>query len=168
MSLCVDKRIATNYNTNMRERKYIPKPQNRTPCYYCGERFATGFDHIIPLHYGGAETNPDNLMPCCIRCNRLLGTKVFNNAAEKREYVLCRLRKKKYAPNVVSSSSRKETGKSSVPLDADGNTGIDTIQESGLRLQLFEFLKQFGRPVSHDLTLRELKFRCRIEIALLK
>lgn len=36
-------------------------------CVYCGGR-QVGWDHVIPLSRGGPNT-PDNLVPCCGRCN---------------------------------------------------------------------------------------------------
>lgn len=56
------------------------------PCGYCFSRWATEFDHLIPWVYGGTE-QPSNLYPSCSRCNRLLGSLIFNTLEEKREYV---------------------------------------------------------------------------------
>ena len=59
-------------NNRIRQRKHrekmlIEKNDLKT-CAYCGE-VATGVDHIVPRARGGADTD-DNVVPCCIRCNR--------------------------------------------------------------------------------------------------
>ncbi len=41
-------------------------------CQYCGEGFAPAdltFDHVIPVSRGG-KTSWDNIVACCVRCNR--------------------------------------------------------------------------------------------------
>ena len=42
-------------------------------CWYCGAT-AKGLDHIKPRSQGGSN-HPDNLIPCCARCNKSKGTK---------------------------------------------------------------------------------------------
>ena len=40
-------------------------------CYLCGEKLTPdtfSLDHVIPVSLGGAD-EPDNLRPCCRRCN---------------------------------------------------------------------------------------------------
>lgn len=44
-----------------------------TVCQYCGNE-ATGEDHIIALARGGSD-DPENKVPCCIRCNRIKNDK---------------------------------------------------------------------------------------------
>lgn len=45
-------------------------------CGYCGEK-ATSLDHIIPRYRSG-NSNRNNLLPCCTRCNQ-------NKASSKME-----------------------------------------------------------------------------------
>lgn len=41
------------------------------PCHYCGGE-AGGWDHVVPLFYGGAN-EVSNLVPSCFTCNRKKG-----------------------------------------------------------------------------------------------
>jgi hypothetical protein len=66
------------------------KPKTGTPCGYCFERLATGFDHLVPVSYR-LDNCDSNLYPACIRCNRLAGNLLFDSIEEKREYVRKRL-----------------------------------------------------------------------------
>jgi HNH endonuclease len=63
--------------------KRIPR---YTPCGWCFERWATVWDHMTPFSWGG-PTEAHNLMPSCVRCNAIVGAKLFNTIEEKREYV---------------------------------------------------------------------------------
>ena len=66
-----------------RTRKRVPRD---TPCGYCFDNWATGWDHIIPISQGGGNQD-ENLYPSCKRCNSLLHDKLFSSIEEKREYV---------------------------------------------------------------------------------
>ncbi len=53
-------------------RKEIFRRDNYT-CQYCGRQFSNlTIDHVIPRHLGG-ETNWDNVVTACPRCNHLKG-----------------------------------------------------------------------------------------------
>lgn len=39
------------------------------PCAYCDAAEPSGWDHVVPLARGGANT-ADNLVPCCSTCNQ--------------------------------------------------------------------------------------------------
>ena len=57
----------------MRELTYVLKGRNR--CYYCGCVLTSKnrtIDHMFPRNWGGI-TIPDNLVPCCMRCNNRKG-----------------------------------------------------------------------------------------------
>lgn len=44
-------------------------------CQYCGQRFSVAeltFDHVLPVARGGHK-DWDNIVTCCVRCNRLKG-----------------------------------------------------------------------------------------------
>src|SRR5213075_1557486 len=44
-------------------------------CQYCGEEYATGeltFDHVVPVAQGGRK-DWENIVTCCINCNRRKG-----------------------------------------------------------------------------------------------
>jgi hypothetical protein len=45
--------------------------EQRPPCLYCG-RPSVSLDHVIPKSKGGID-GPENLVPCCFRCNTLKG-----------------------------------------------------------------------------------------------
>lgn len=38
-------------------------------CAYCGESQDVTFDHIVPIVNGGKSV-PENMVPCCLRCNK--------------------------------------------------------------------------------------------------
>lgn len=51
--------------------------RDRNRCQYCGRRFAGSqltFDHVIPASQGGRK-DWENIVTCCIQCNRLKGGK---------------------------------------------------------------------------------------------
>jgi 5-methylcytosine-specific restriction endonuclease McrA len=51
-------------------------------CQYCGHRFAPGqltFDHVIPVAKGGHK-GWDNIVTCCIPCNRRKGDRMPEHA----------------------------------------------------------------------------------------
>lgn len=59
-----------------RMRRFRERKRNEAgikTCAYCGKT-ATGFDHIVPRSKGGTD-DPDNLIPCCKRCNSSKGAK---------------------------------------------------------------------------------------------
>lgn len=43
-------------------------------CAYCQEAPGSTRDHVVPLSRGG-EDSPGNLVPSCLRCNLLKGTR---------------------------------------------------------------------------------------------
>ncbi len=52
-------------------------------CQYCGERFAPGqltFDHVVPVARGGHK-GWDNIVTCCIPCNRRKGDRLPEHAS---------------------------------------------------------------------------------------
>jgi 5-methylcytosine-specific restriction endonuclease McrA len=51
-------------------------------CQYCGKRFAPSqltFDHVLPVARGGRKAW-DNIVTCCISCNRLKGDRAPEEA----------------------------------------------------------------------------------------
>lgn len=48
--------------------RQIVLSHNNGLCVYCGAK-ADSVDHVIPLSKGGTH-NIDNLVPCCMSCNR--------------------------------------------------------------------------------------------------
>lgn len=59
-------------NNRIRQQRYREKQKQLAleskTCVYCGG-VATGVDHIVAKARGGSDNN-DNLVPCCIECNR--------------------------------------------------------------------------------------------------
>jgi len=56
-------------------------------CFYCGTtKGALTADHIIPRSKGGPDT-PDNLIACCMPCNKIAGSNKFKTLESKAEYV---------------------------------------------------------------------------------
>ncbi len=54
-------------------------------CQYCGDRYRTEdltFDHVIPAAFGG-EKRWDNIVTCCIDCNRRKGGRTPQQARMK-------------------------------------------------------------------------------------
>jgi 5-methylcytosine-specific restriction endonuclease McrA len=72
--------------TNRAKQGKKHKPPKDTPCGYCFEEWATGWDHILPWVAGGSEEQ-NNLYPCCKRCNNILNSRIFDSLEAKREYV---------------------------------------------------------------------------------
>lgn len=60
------------------KRRVSPHVYCKTPacCYYCGNLFEGDqtIDHVIPIALGGTN-ELDNLVPCCMTCNRSKGMK---------------------------------------------------------------------------------------------
>lgn len=65
----------------------------KTPCGYCFQEWATGYDHLIPRSHGGGNSR-SNLYPCCKHCNSILSNLIFDSIEEKREYARRRLIKR--------------------------------------------------------------------------
>ena len=54
-------------------------------CQYCGERYSSEeltYDHIIPKSRGG-KTKWDNIVTCCVKCNRRKGGRTPGEAGMK-------------------------------------------------------------------------------------
>ncbi len=66
-------------------------------CVYCGG-VARELDHVLPISLALAlpyEPWPANilqLVPCCVRCNRIARARLFKSFAAKRNYIRSRLR----------------------------------------------------------------------------
>lgn len=69
-----------------RKTRTTRKPRPDIPCGYCFEEWATCYDHIIPITYGGSN-DIRNLMPACHLCNALASGKVFDTIEQKREFI---------------------------------------------------------------------------------
>lgn len=66
-------------------------------CFWCREEPATCIDHCIP--YSWDQNNDiDNLVPACITCNALAGSKMFESVEHKRQYIM-----EDDAPNAAAS-----------------------------------------------------------------
>ena len=51
-------------------------------CQYCSKTFATSdltFDHVVPVSRGGASSW-DNIVTCCVTCNRKKGSRTPDEA----------------------------------------------------------------------------------------
>jgi hypothetical protein len=70
----------------MSKRGSQPKLNAMIPCGYCFSEWATCYDHIKPVSFGGTNRR-DNLYPACQRCNGILSGKVFDSLGEKRDYL---------------------------------------------------------------------------------
>ena len=80
----------------MATRRYCGRIKPGTICGYCFQRFATGYDHLVPISYGGGIVHSaSNLYPSCGRCNSILGNLIFPTVEAKREYVRQKLIKKR-------------------------------------------------------------------------
>ncbi len=99
-------------------------------CQYCGEE-ATGIDHIIPLARGG--TNGDeNLVPCCIRCNRIKNDKPLvdflnaNRDIVKDEIVLNNSKLSRYV-YLCNITNRYKVMQSNAPdIDTDKDKDLES------------------------------------------
>ena len=59
--------------------------RDRYQCQYCGNRFSAAeltFDHVIPASQGGRK-DWENIVTCCIQCNRKKGGKTPADAGLK-------------------------------------------------------------------------------------
>lgn len=59
--------------------------RDRYRCQYCGRRFSNGeltYDHVIPVSHGGPKTW-ENIVTCCISCNRRKGDRTPEEAGLK-------------------------------------------------------------------------------------
>ena len=74
-------------------RRYLRRPPKWTPCGYCFQNWATGYDHLMPLVAGGTNQE-ENLYPCCRRCNSLASCLIFKTIEAKRDYVQRELRER--------------------------------------------------------------------------
>jgi 5-methylcytosine-specific restriction endonuclease McrA len=54
------------------------------PCAYCGEPAENGIDHITAVIRGGSS-HWENLTACCLKCNKLKGTKQLLQFLLKRD-----------------------------------------------------------------------------------
>ena len=70
------------------DRRRVYKRDNYI-CQYCGNLCSESdisIDHIIPASMGGSS-RMDNLITCCLLCNRIKNGKVFNSIEEIKEYI---------------------------------------------------------------------------------
>ena len=68
--------------------------RDKYTCQYCSEKMSTAdltFDHIVPVAYGGRK-DWENIVTCCINCNRMKGGRTPTEAT-------MRLRRKPRRPN---------------------------------------------------------------------
>lgn len=59
--------------------------RDRYRCQYCGDRFPTEeltYDHVIPKSRGG-KTRWENIVTCCVECNRRKGGQTPSEASMK-------------------------------------------------------------------------------------
>ncbi len=59
--------------------------RDKYQCQYCGSRFPTEeltYDHVIPKSLGG-KTRWENIVTCCIKCNRRKGGRTNKEAGMK-------------------------------------------------------------------------------------
>lgn len=102
-----------------------------TVCQYCGSA-ATGFDHIIAIARGGADTE-ENKVPCCADCNRIKNDKPlvsFLNANRDRindEIVLGNAKLKNFVTlsNVTNRYEVTHGNETDIDIDRDRDIEID-------------------------------------------
>jgi hypothetical protein len=56
-------------------------------CFYCHKEIATTIDHVVPYSLD-RDNDIDNLVPACSLCNSLASDKIFEDAEQKRQYIL--------------------------------------------------------------------------------
>ena len=81
--------IHKDYSAWLKEVKSL----NKFTCYWCNKVFKINkltLDHVIPLSKGGSDTK-DNLVPCCMQCNRLKHAKLpeqFNSTLKQPRLII--------------------------------------------------------------------------------
>jgi len=63
-------------------------------CFYCRDQIATCIDHVVPLSWDN-DNDFNNLVPVCMFCNALAGSKHFEDIDQKRQYILSRRKYKR-------------------------------------------------------------------------
>ena len=76
---CLNKRSAK------KKFKHIIRSSFGGLCAYCRNERATTVDHIIPKSKGGTSFK-DNLLPCCVSCNRSKGSENWLEWYSKQEF----------------------------------------------------------------------------------
>jgi len=76
------------------------KPENME-CYICGQ-FADTWDHVIPKHKGGTN-DPNNIEPCCSKCNNIKGSYTFPIAVLINQTPLMRSISQQYGWSIEGS-----------------------------------------------------------------
>jgi hypothetical protein len=99
------------------KRRHIKRAVPHTPCGYCFQRWATVWDHLIPVSHGGTN-NSINLYPVCDRCNALASNLVFDTLELKRGYIRNELIK------------RGEWNLPAVPQDLSNETEVATLLQT--------------------------------------
>ncbi len=97
--------IRFNQNTVRFSRQNIYM-RDRYRCQYCGKRFTPEqltYDHVIPRSKGG-RTNWENIVTCCLECNKKKGGRTPEQAGMK---LLRKPKKPSWHPVVMVSISKK-------------------------------------------------------------
>jgi hypothetical protein len=61
-------------------------------CYFCGDP-SNSVDHLVPYSRDGVDT-PENLVPCCFRCNQMKSNLTIGEFVLRMEKILETLAKK--------------------------------------------------------------------------
>lgn len=69
-------------------------------CGYCGDE-ATQADHIVPYAWG-VDNSADNIVACCVVCNLIAGSKVFDSFHEKKQYILSERMGRKWSKRLAA------------------------------------------------------------------
>ena len=74
-----------NKRTAKKQFKHIIRSSFGGLCAYCRAERATTVDHIIPKCSGGTSFK-NNLLPCCVSCNRSKGSENWLDWYKRQEY----------------------------------------------------------------------------------